>query len=190
MNLPVWHTFTHWLEETLGHMHVVEFAIWIAALSSVVAVIAIIVAWFVYGRVYQRQRELPSPERPDDPLRPILGPVFTLLEDKYRVDELYWTVIVNPYVSLARFLADSVDWRFWHDWFHDSVITAGYNALSTLISVRIDLGIIDAAANKIADWVKLTAEKWSRIETGYVRNYALSVFIGVVLILGFLILTK
>jgi NADH-quinone oxidoreductase subunit L len=106
------------------------------------------------------------------------------------VDELYWSVILNPYVSLTRFLADSVDWRFWHDWFHDSVIAAGYNAFSKIMSIRIDLGIIDAAANKTADLVKLAAEKSRRIETGYVRNYALSIFIGFVLILGYLILTK
>jgi NADH-quinone oxidoreductase subunit L len=190
INLPFWHTFTHWLEETLGHLHVIEFAFWIAALSSIVALLAIIVAWFIYGRVYSRQRELPPAKRPDDPLRPVLGPVFTLLENKYWVDELYWSVILNPYVSLARFLADSVDWRFWHDWFHDSVIAAGYNAFSKIMSIRIDLGIIDAAANKTADLVKLAAEKSRRIETGYVRNYALSIFIGFVLILGYLILTK
>ena len=190
LNLPFWHTFTHWLEETLTHLHAAEFAFWIAILSTSVAVIAILLAWFIYGRVYQKQRYLPQAEAPDDPLRPVLGPLFTVLEEKYRVDELYWKVIINPYVSLSQFLADSVDWRFWHNWFHDSVITAGYNALSALMSVRIDLGIIDAAANKIAEWVMLAAEKWRRIETGYVRNYALSIFIGVVLILGYLILTK
>jgi len=190
LNLPFWHTFTHWLEETLTDLHVAEFAFWIAILSTSAAVIAIILAWFIYGRVYQKQRDLPQAERPDDPLRPVLGPLFTILEEKYRVDELYRKVIINPYISLSRFLADSVDWRFWHNWFHDSVITAGYNALSTLLSVRIDLGIIDAAANKLAEWVMLAAEKWRRIETGYVRNYALSIFIGVVLILGYLILTK
>jgi NADH-quinone oxidoreductase subunit L len=104
------------------------------------------------------------------------------------VDELYWTIIINPYVSLAHFLADVVDWRFWHDWFHDTAIVGGYNKLTQGLSIQIDLGVIDAVANKLGDSVKRTAAKWSVIETGYVRNYALSFFIGVVLILGYLIL--
>ena len=85
-------------------------------------------------------------------------------------------------------MADVVDWRFWHDWFHDSVIVAGYKALSRVLAVQIDLGIIDGAANKIAEWVTIAAAKWRRIETGYVRNYALSVFLGLVIIIAFLIL--
>jgi len=190
INLPTLHTFTHWLEESLGHMHAVEFAFWIAALTTISSITAILLAWYLYYRRYQKLQELPAADRPDDPLRPVLGPVFTLLENKYWVDEIYWTVFLNPFVSLAHFLADTVDWRFWHDWFHDKVITAGYNALSGLLAVQIDLGIIDGAANKIAEWVTTAAAKWRRIETGYVRNYALSIFVGVVLILGFLVLWR
>jgi NADH:ubiquinone oxidoreductase subunit 5 (subunit L)/multisubunit Na+/H+ antiporter MnhA subunit len=68
------------------------------------------------------------------------------------------------------------------------VIVGGYNKFTQGLSIQIDLGVIDAAANKLGDSVKRTAAKWRVIETGYVRNYALSFFIGVVLILGYLIL--
>ena len=190
INLPMFHTFTDWLEESLGHMHAAEFAFWIAALTTIASVSAILVAWYFYYRRYQKQQEMPAADRPDDPLRPILGPVFTLLENKYYVDEIYWTVFLNPFVSLAHFLADVVEWRFWHNWFHDSVITAGFNALSRLLAVPVDLGIIDGAANKLAELVTTAAAKWRRIETGYVRNYALSIFVGVVLILGYLVLWR
>ncbi len=179
INLPIWHTFTHWLESSLGNVHAAEFAFWVAGLSTAIALLAIFLAWLLYSRRYQKQQELPADQRPDDPLRPMLGPVFTVLENKYWVDEFYWTVFLNPFVSLAHFLADVVDWRFWHDWFHDAVITAGYNALSRVLAVQIDLGIIDGTANKIAEWVTIAAAKWRRIETGYVRNYALSIFVGV-----------
>lgn len=188
LNLPMWHTFTHWLEDSLGHLHAAEFSLQIAGLSSFLVLAAIFLAWLLYGRKYQAMQELPPDKRPDDPLRPILGPVFTALNHAWWVDELYWTIIINPYVSLAHFLADVVDWRFWHDWFHDTVIVGGYNKLTQVLSIQIDLGVIDAAANKLGDSVKRTAAKWRVIETGYVRNYALSFFIGVVLILGYLIL--
>jgi NADH-quinone oxidoreductase subunit L len=188
LNLPMWHTFTHWLEDSLGHLHAAEFSLQIAGLSSFLVLAAIFLAWLLYGRKYQAMQELPPDKRPDDPLRPILGPVFTALNHAWWVDELYWTIIINPYVSLAHFLADVVDWRFWHDWFHDTVIVGGYNKFTQGLSIQIDLGVIDAAANKLGDSVKRTAAKWRVIETGYVRNYALSFFIGVVLILGYLIL--
>ena len=188
LNLPIWHSFTHWLEDSLGHLHAAEFSLQIAGISSFLVLVAIFLAWLLYGRKYQTMQELPPDKRPDDPLRPILGPVFTALNNAWWVDELYWTIIINPYVSLAHFLADVVDWRFWHDWLHDTVIVGGYNKLTQVFSIRIDLGVIDAIVNKLGDSVKRTATKWRVIETGYVRNYALSFFIGVVLILGYLIL--
>ncbi len=188
LNLPIWHSFTHWLEDSLGHLHAAEFSLQIAGISSFLVLVAIFLAWLLYGRKYQTMQELPPDKRPDDPLRPILGPVFTALNNAWWVDELYWTIIINPYVSLAHFLADVVDWRFWHDWLHDTVIVGGYNKLTQVFSIRIDLGVIDAIANKLGDSVKRASAKWRVIETGYVRNYALSFFIGVVLILGYLIL--
>jgi len=97
-------------------------------------------------------------------------------------------VILNPYISLSRFLADVVDWRFWHDWFHDQLLAGGYNLLTRLLAVRIDLGIIDGFANGLGALVQHSAGSLRRVQTGYVRNYALSIFLGVVIILGYLIL--
>ncbi len=145
--------------------------------------IAIVLAWYVYDRRYKKMLELPPAKRPDDPLRSTLGPVFRLLENKYWVDELYWTVILNPYIALSRFLADQVDWRFW-----DRVIVRGFNLLARLLSVQVDLGVIDAIANWIGSITQRGADKLRQVQTGYVRNYALSVFLGVIIILGYLIL--
>ena len=199
LNLPWLHTFGHWLEHTikieeavqeiaLGEEAAVKFDPTVAAISTVLGLIAIGLAWYVYDRRYKRMLELPPARRPDDPLRATLGPVFRLLENKYWVDELYWTVILNPYIAISRFLADQVDGRFWHDWFHDRVITRGFNGLARLLSVQIDLGIIDAIANWIGTATQRVADRLRHVQTGYVRNYALSVFLGVIIILGYLIL--
>jgi NADH-quinone oxidoreductase subunit L len=199
MNLPWTHTFGHWLEHTvkieeavqeiaLGGEAAVKFDPVVAGISTGLALIAVVLAWYVYDRRYKRMLELPPAKRPDDPLRGTLGPVFRLLENKYWVDELYWTVILNPYIALSRFLADQVDWRFWHDWFHDQVITRGFNLLARVLSVQIDLGVIDAIANWIGAATQRGADRLRQIQTGYVRNYALSVFLGVIIILGYLIL--
>jgi NADH-quinone oxidoreductase subunit L len=118
----------------------------------------------------------------------MLGFIFTGMENKWYVDEIYNALIIQPYRSLANFLADVIDWRFWHDWFHDSVIVGGFRLFARLLSVRIDLGGIDAAANGLAAGTQRLASSMRRLQTGYVRNYALSVFLGVVIILGYLIL--
>ncbi len=188
LNLPGVHTFTDWLEHTLEHVHAGEFVFRVAATSTLLALAAIALAYWLYGRRLQAMQDLPTAKRADDPLRPLLGPLFTALNNKWWVDELYWALILNPYIALARFLADVVDWRFWHDWFHDRVIMGGYNALTQLTAVRIDLGGIDAFANGLGEAVQRAAAWLRRIESGYVRNYALSIFLGVVLIIGYLVL--
>jgi NADH-quinone oxidoreductase subunit L len=188
LNLPKLHTFTHWLEHTFDFIHPGEFVFWVAALSTVIALLGITLGWWVYFRRYQIMQELPAAKRPDDPLRPTLNGIFVLLENKYWVDELYWTVILNPYVAISKFLADVVDWRFWHDWFHDQVIARGFRGLTRLLSVQIDLGVIDGIANGLASLTQFSARHLRHLQTGYVRNYALSIFLGVVLILGYLIL--
>lgn len=188
LNLPGFHTFTSWLEHTIVTLQPGEFNLQVALTSTGLAVLAVFLSWLVYSRRYTRMRELPPARRQDDPLRPLLGPFFSLLENKYWVDELYWAVILRPYIALARFLAEVIDWRFWHDWFHDSVIWRGYNALTRFLAEPFDLGVIDGIANGLATFTYRLANTLRRVQTGFVRNYALSVFLGVVVILGYLIL--
>ncbi len=187
LNLPGLHTFTSWMEHTLENVHEGEFNLIVAATSTILALVALYLAWLLYSKRYRELLKIPS-KRPDDPLRAILGPIFTGMENMWWVDELYWAVILNPYIAISRFLAEIVDWRFWHDWFHDVVIVGLFRILTRLLAVRVDLGIIDGFANGLADATKSLAAGLRRIQTGYVRNYALSVFVGVVVILGYLIL--
>jgi len=195
MNLPVSgrHDFTHWVEHTMEeaqvHLHVAEFSFFVAILSTVLALVAIGLAYLIYNpRSYEKFLSAPPAKRPLDPLGSFIGPVFKWLHDKWYIDELYWTVILNPYIALSKFLADQVDWRFWHDWFHDRVIVGGYNAISQFLSVSFDTGGIDAIANGLGSSVKRSSAALRRVETGYVRNYALSIFLGVVIIIGYLLL--
>ena len=81
-----------------------------------------------------------------------------------------------------------IDWKIWHDWFHDTVIAGTFKVITSITAINIDLGIIDGIANGLADGTKTLAKSLRRLQTGYVRNYALSVFLGVVIILSYLIL--
>jgi len=186
LNLPGVHSLTHWLEHTYEafhvHLHHGEFNPMVAGISTALALIAIALAWLLYGKK-------PLAKGEADPLEKILGPVFTGMNHKWWVDELYWAVILNPYIALSRFFAETVDWTFWHDWFHEKVIAGTYTWLShTLLAQIIDLGFIDAIANGLGSITQKTASVLRKLQTGYVRNYALSIFLGVVLIIGYLII--
>jgi NADH-quinone oxidoreductase subunit L len=198
LNLPGLHTFSVWLEHTIqvAGEHAAEleataeegFNFIVAGLSTFLALAAVAAAWYLYMRRYNEMKRLPAKERADDPLRPMLGPVFTLLENKYWVDEFYGYIIVKPYLWISRFLAEKVDWDFWHDFFHDKVLAAGFNAITRFLSGPVDLGIIDGIANFLGDGFKELAAQLRKIQTGFVRNYALSIFVGVIFIIGYLLI--
>jgi len=198
LNLPGLHTFSVWLEHTIqvAGEHAAEleaaaeegFNFIVAGLSTFLALAAVAAAWYLYMRRYNEMKRLPAKERADDPLRPMLGPVFTLLENKYWVDEFYGYIIVKPYLWISKFLAEKVDWDFWHDFFHDKVLAAGFNAITRFLSGPVDLGIIDGIANFLGDGFKELAAQLRKIQTGFVRNYALSIFVGVIFIIGYLLI--
>ncbi len=185
LNLPGFSTFHHFLAAAFEvfeiEMETVDFSVLIAVGSVVLALVGIFLAWLLYGRKYMEKGE-------EDPLSRMIRPVFNVLENKYWVDEVYFTLIINPYIQLSHVFADYVDWRFWHDWFHDTVLAGGFKILAQFLSLRVDLGIIDWVANGLGNVTQAIAARMRRMQTGFVRNYALSLFLGVVIIIGYLIL--
>ena len=181
LNLPGVHTFTEWLEHTI-EVHGGEFVWSVAIISTILALLGIWISWLIYGRN-------PLKAGQPDPLKERLGTLFTGMENKWYVDELYQAIIITPFVKSSQFLADVIDWKFWHDWFHETVIAGTYNWVSHIALNRYaDQRGIDAFANGLAtvtQWLSATLRK---IQNGFVRSYALSVLLGVVLIVGYLIL--
>jgi NADH-quinone oxidoreductase subunit L len=202
LNFPGVDTLTHWLDHTIvieeaakqieaGGKAVSSFNPMVAVFSTIVAVLALFVAWIVYSRRYKELLRLPPARRSDDPLRSMLGPLFTAMENKWWVDELYHAIIVKPYDAFANLLArgetEAGDKDVVPDFMHDVVIVGGYRSLSDFLALVVDLGFIDATANGLAGITQAISSRLRRIQTGFVRNYALSVFLGVVVILGYLI---
>ena len=184
LNLPFegFHNLGHWLGYTLGEVESLGFSVQTAGIATVLALLAILISWFIYGRNPLQAGE-------PDPLKRGLGPVFTGMERKWFVDEIYQAIIVTPYVRISQFLADVIDWRFWHDWFHEKVIAGTYNWLSHIgLNRYADQRGIDAVANGLGTITQWLASALRKVQNGFVRSYALSVLLGVVLIIGYLIL--
>ena len=112
LNLPGVHTLTLWLEHTID-VHPGEFVMSVAVISTLLALVAIFISWLLYGRNPLKAGQI-------DPLKKPLGFIFTGMENKWFVDEGYSAVIIKPFKQLSQFFADVVDWRFWHDWFHET----------------------------------------------------------------------
>jgi NADH-quinone oxidoreductase subunit L len=180
LNLPGLHALTHFLEHTLEGLHAGEFDPAVAGISTGLGMMALLFAWLVYGR-----KTLAAGEA--DPLSRMLGSLFTALNRKWYVDELYDWLFVRRYIALAGWLADTLDGRFWHDWFHDTVLARSFRVGTRWLNESFDLPVIDGAANGLARLVQRAAAWLRTIQTGYVRNYAISVFVGLLLVMSYLL---
>jgi NADH-quinone oxidoreductase subunit L len=188
LNLPGGNILTAWLGHTFGESGTRSFNFLVAAISTVLALAGIGLAYTLYGRRYQEQQRQPTTRRPVDPLQPYLRGFFTGMQNKWWVDELYTRLFVRPYMVVSNFLSQTVEERFWHDWFHDTGIVKSFRWFTHFLAEPIDLGIIDGIANGLATVFQGLASAMRRLQNGFVRSYALWVLAGMVIILGYLIL--
>ncbi len=185
LNLPGVDTLTSWLKHTFESVGVAiepgAFNLNVALVSTGLALLAIFLSWWLYLRK-------PLVAGQIDPLKKLFGPIFTGMENKWYVDEGYQFLFVDRYNDLARFLAQKVDWDFWHEWFHNSIIRDGFVGLTRFLADPVDLGVVDKISHVLADAVQSSANSLRKLQNGFVRSYALSVMLGVVVILGYLLL--
>jgi NADH-quinone oxidoreductase subunit L len=83
---------------------------------------------------------------------------YQLLLNGYYVDALYDRFVVEPIKAASRWL-----WA------------------------EVDVAVVDGAVNQAGVFVRQDSAWLSRIQSGFVRNYALSIFLGAVLVIGYLI---
>ncbi|MGH9142993.1 MAG: proton-conducting transporter membrane subunit, partial [Vicinamibacterales bacterium] len=95
--------------------------------------------------------------RAADTLADRVSGLRSLLLNKYYVDEIYDAIIVQP----IRIVSQEGLWKV------------------------VDVNVIDAAVNGVGETVAGSSEQVRKLQTGSVRAYAASLFLGVVLILGY-----
>ncbi len=84
--------------------------------------------------------------------------LYRLLYNKYYMDEIYDAVIIKPILRGS-------------DWVYD----------------HFDTKVIDGAVNGAADTTGLLSKWFSRLQTGWLKDYALAFLLGVIILLGYLL---
>ena len=154
------------------HLHHADFNATVALISLGIAGLGWLGAWLIYGRK-------PLTEMVD-PLRKPLGPVYTLLENKYYFDELYHLIIIRPALWLGNACAR----------FDRRVIDAIVNAVGRFGRWAANwLGkaiepIIDAVVNGAGKVTTAFGEFMRATQTGNVQNYLLVAAVTVLLLLA------
>jgi NADH-quinone oxidoreductase subunit L len=151
INFPGLLTLEKWLGHTLGEGEPAQFAWLVAGISLVLALLGLGLGWMIYSRKTEKTFV--------DPLKKALGPLFTGMENKWWVDELYAAMILNPYKAFAQFMAEPVD-----------------------------LGVIDRIGGGLAAGTRAMAEGLRKLENGYIRSYGLLMLLGLAAILTWLFL--
>lgn len=177
--------FKHFLEHSLVSVsrgHSLDFNLSIAGIALVLGIASILVA----NRIY-KGNGLGSGNRDLLEEGGASRPLFRLANARLYWDEVYSAMVEQPFNRLASFLADRVDWDFLHNYFHDSIIKRGFDTIAELLGKPFDLGIVDGAVNGVGAFVLRAAEWMRRAQTGYVRLYAVVLFIGVVAVIALML---
>ena len=78
--------------------------------------------------------------------------------------------------------------RAWYvDAAYAALVDGPGRLLSTWSAYVLDLKVVDGAVNGVGALVRVTGDHLRRVQTGYVRNYALGVLVGAVVVLGWVV---
>ncbi|MDP6528258.1 MAG: NADH-quinone oxidoreductase subunit L [Gemmatimonadota bacterium] len=137
-------------------------------LSLLMAAGGIVLAWLTYGRRLIRAEALAAR----------LGPVYRLVRDKFRFDELYAATVI----ALVRVLREGLA-RF-DGAVIDGIVNATAPVLRFFASVSggVDRYGVDGLVNGVASVVERLGDSMRRPQTGRIQNY-LAVSVGLLLLI-------
>jgi NADH-quinone oxidoreductase subunit L len=160
--LPSWfHDFVG--GTLLEHPPAVGFNATPLLVSFAVALGGLGLGWLVYRRAGQT-----------DPMRKALGPIYTLLENKYYFDELYDRIFVRP----AKWFAEQFSYAFLDRTLIDGVlhrIARVAFALGRIFRNNFDAPVVNGFGDFTASVTQSFGRLLRRIQTGQVQQYLLFV---------------
>lgn len=176
LNVPPFTWFHHFLAhvhaEEIFHLEEVPFSLAVAGVSTVLALGGLWLGTWLYKDYRPGQVE---------PFERALGPLFTLLRNKYYVDEIYHLFIIRPVVWLAGFCF-KVD----NQWVVDPMVNlvGEIGRVFAEASALLDAMVVDGAVNAVGHLTQWAGGVLRQTQTGRVQNYLLLATATVLLLLG------
>ena len=135
----------------------------------------IFLAWLVYGWRPLQAGQL-------DPLERWLGPVYTVLKNKYYFDELYAATVIR----FAKWFAN-ICFSFDNRWFIDPIVN-GVGRLGRAVATGVrkwfDEPILDGAVNGTGVIANGLGAVLRLLQAGQAQNYLLVLVLTVLILLG------
>ncbi len=145
-------------------------------ISLIVAPLGLLLGWWVYRAV---------PAGTVDPLQSVIGPVYTLLKNKYYIDELYHQMFVRPAIWLADvFTVQWVD-RGVIDGVVDGTGRLGL-WLGRAFSRYFDIPVITGTGDTVAFGTRRLGTNLKWIQSGRVQQYMILTVAAIVILGGVL----
>src|SRR5690606_4002627 len=107
----------HFLEWSLVHVH--PYAPQGGVFNPVIAIPALAIGLggiFLARSIYGNGKALTANRRDPLAVNPSTGVIWSLANARLYWDEFYFRVFENPFNRAGAFLADQLDWSFWHDY--------------------------------------------------------------------------
>nr|WP_280953757.1 NADH-quinone oxidoreductase subunit L [Symbiobacterium terraclitae] len=183
LGTPLFEHFTHaeWMVFIQNFLHLpglehhVEFSteLMVTGMATAAGLIGIFLGWYLYAVVKPESRAVWIAR---------LKPVYSLLRNKYYVDEFYDLVAIKTTQATSRAIA----------WFDGAVVDGLVNLAGTVsvyaseVAAWFDKHVVDALVTMWADIARALGAALRRLSTGYVQQYMLTFFAmlvaGVVLV--------
>jgi NADH-quinone oxidoreductase subunit L len=166
--------FGKFLGHTVGH-HELELSagteILLMAVSVGIGLLGILLAYIIY---------LKKKGKPAESLANRLSLIYKLVYNKYFIDEFYNGVFVGGAMKLGTLLGK----------FDLGIIDGIVNGAAFLVrkissaSIVVDTNVVDGAVNGVGAINNKFSKILKRLQSGYVYNYALSIVIGIVILIS------
>nr|MBN1229409.1 NADH-quinone oxidoreductase subunit L [Anaerolineae bacterium] len=164
----------------LEHPETLAFSFTPLILSIVIALSGLLVGWLIYVRK-------PLAAGQEDPLKKLLGPIHTLLENKYYMDELYDWAVIRPsmwfaekfvYLFIDRgiidgilhFIARSVEWMAFRN-------------------KDFDTHVINGGADQVVEGIGGLSDSFKYVQSGRVQQYLAVAVAGLLMLVGVFVWT-
>jgi NADH-quinone oxidoreductase subunit L len=169
--VPNW--FHEFVGSTLGEApQAVAFSV-VPLLTSVgVALTGLVLGWLAYRRV---------PAGAVDPVAQLLGPVHSLLKNKYYSDEIYDFILIRP----LRWFGETFVYQWMDRGLIDGVlhgIARLAAAVGTFFRRAIDLPVINGFGDLVGTTTKRAGQSLRVLQTGRVQQYLLISLVNIVVV--------